>query len=606
MSEQGNHSPKRLSRRKLLQTLGAAGTVMAVGSVAAALASDVQGAAPGAAGVDHASREGQGRQPSVPVYDVRHYGAKGDGTSDDTTAFERVLGEIRQNGFGTMYVPPGVYVITRALRLYRHTSIRMEDGAVLRKMGSPDSNLKLFVNGEIGNEQYAKGYEGNGGITVIGGTIDLCGNTHPPTDPNKNFQAFAIAHADGVHIERVRFINGHNGHIIELNSSRNVKLLHCVFQDQKVASSGQYEMVQIDFASKEAFPTFGAFDDTPCRDVLIEGCTFMNGHRGVGTHGSKYDASGKQVFHENIRIVNNHFKQIADIAIKPESYRNAVVSGNTIEQTGGAGIALYSCYNVLVSGNVLRDIGQHGIAVSRKSVSGVFEEPSVHIRVADNLIHTVKNSAIRVIAGDQITLSGNCSAASNREAVFISDTRRLALKENMLRGASLEKAGGYSAIRLEGCNGVEASGNYVSNDGYDKLYSYALYIPAGSTGAAVSGNRLASGASGTIRSDAPDTLIASEQGEKLLTGTLNATEGTIDLLDDITKYRSVVVATGAVSSGELRHETARGWLIGGFRPGTDFIHVATASGKFVAMIESGTRLRIVSASNPLRYIIGVT
>lgn len=580
---------------------------MAVGSVAAALASDARGdGSQTSAAADDVSRQKNGNTTPAPVYDVRQFGAAGNGVSDDTSAFERVLGEIQRNGFGTMYVPPGVYVVTRVLRLYRNTSIRMEEGAVLRKMGSPDANLKLFVNGDVGNDQYAKGYEGDGGITVIGGTIDLCGNTHPPKDPNKNFQAFAIAHADRIHIERVRFINGHNGHIIEFNSSRNVKLLHCVFQDQKVASDGQYEMVQIDFASKEAFPTFGAFDDTPCRDVLIEGCTFTNGHRGVGTHGSKYDASGKQVFHENIRIVNNHFKQLADIAIKPESYRNAVVTGNTIEQTGGAGIALYSCNQVLISGNVLREIGQHGIAVSRKSVNGGFEEPSVHIRVSDNVIHNVKYSAIRVISGDQITLSGNCSAAANREAVFISDTRRLTVKGNVLRGASQEKAGGYNAIRLEGCTDTEASGNHVSNDGYDKLYGYALYIAAGNAGTTASGNYMARGASGTVRSEAADTRIAPENRETMLTGTLNISAGTVDLLDDISKYRIVIVATGAVSSGELRHETARGWQAEGFRPGTDYIHVQTAGGQFVAKIESGTRLRIVSASDPLRYIIGVT
>lgn len=252
-----------------------------------------------------------------------------------------------------MYIPPGNYKITDVLRLYQNTSIVMEEGAVIKKLGDPDQNLKLFVNGEIGNDTYAEKYEGDGNIHISGGTIDLCGDINPPTNRERNFQALGIAHADQVTIENVTFINGHNGHIIEVNSSRNVRISRCLFKDQWVRGSGQYEMVQIDFSDRSSFPTFGAFDDTPCKDVLIEGCTFINGQRGLGTHASKYDSSGKQVFHENIRMVNNHFKNIADIAIKPESYNNAVISGNTIENTGGNGISLYSCRNTIISHNTL-------------------------------------------------------------------------------------------------------------------------------------------------------------------------------------------------------------------------------------------------------------
>lgn len=613
MSDRENHSSKaKLSRRKLLQSFGAVGAVMAVGSVGAVMAQ----------GKPFPDRDNdQDRDRSVTesvysgnphhnhdvahVYDVRRLGAKGDGTTDDTDAFEQALLKVKENGRGVVYVPPGTYVITRLLRLYRNTCIRMEDGAVLKKMGNPNSNLKLFVNGMVGDAHYAGGYEGDGGITVIGGTIDLCGNTNPPTDPTRNYQAFGIAHADGVHIEKVTFVNGHNGHIIEFNSSRNVKLLHCLFKDQLVRSDGQYEMVQIDFATAESFPTFGSFDDTPCRDVLIEGCSFLNGHRGVGTHGSKYDSAGNQVFHENIRIVNNLFRDIADIAIKPESYRNAVVSGNTIENTGSAGIAAYSCHNTIIANNTIRQAGLHGITISRKTVTGGFDEPSVHVTVSGNVVTNVANSPFRIIGGLRILIDGNYGSVANREGVYLTNTSDISLRNNVFRGVCQAQDGQYYGMRADGCSNVEITGNSISNSGYASNYKYAVYIPAGNSGVKISGNSAVPGVSGAIRSDAADTVVVSEGGERYLTASLNASTGTVALNDDITKYRSLIVATGSVSTGDLRHEPVRGWYTSGFRPGADYLNVPTSNGKLVAAIDTSTQIRIVSASDPLRYIIGI-
>lgn len=621
MSDNGNESPQggSLSRRKLLRSFGAVGAAAAVGSIAIGPVGEALariGTSAGRADTGNGGRTVsesvysgcQHPQPvhcgATGVYDVRRLGALGDGATDDTAAFEQALLQVKENGGGVVYVPPGTYVITRVLRLYANTHVRMDDGAVLRKLGNPDANLKLFVNGDIGDPGYATGYEGDGNITIIGGTIDLCGDTNPPTNPSRNFQAFGIAHADGVHIERVRFLNGHNGHIIEFNSSRNVRLLHCLFQDQQIASSGQYEMVQIDFATAEAFPTFGAFDDTPCRDVLIEGCSFVNGHRGVGTHGSKYDSAGSQVFHDNIRIVNNSFRGIADIAIKPESYRNAVVAGNTIEQTGSAGIAVYSCRDTVVAHNTIRRTGLHGIAISRKTTAA-FDEPSANVTVTDNVLTNVAYSPFRVIGGSGVVISGNTVSDANREGAYVTNTEHVVLRNNVFRGVGQAQNGQYYGIRADQCAKVEIVGNVLDNGGYANNYKYAIYIPAGSGGVKIADNTAAPGVSGTIRSDSSDTLIATENGERLLTPGLNVSSGSVALNDDITKYRMLIVATGAVSGGDLRHEFVRGWHASGFRPGTDYLNVATSNGKLVASIDTNTQITLVSASDPLRYVIGV-
>ncbi|CAG7645244.1 right-handed parallel beta-helix repeat-containing protein [Paenibacillus allorhizosphaerae] len=596
----------RISRRKLLASLGKIGAFGAVATAGAISMYSDSLASPSVTQSVYKEdpEEGPGGKGKPQVYNVAHFGAKGDGVQDDTEAFERALQAIKDNGCGTMYVPNGAYVITRTLRLYKNTTIWMEDRAVLKKLGNPDSNLKLFVNGQLGNANYAVGYKGEGNLTIIGGTIDLCADVNLPTDPSRGFMAFAIGHADGIHMERVTFINGHNGHIIEFNSSRNIKLLHCRFQDQRITTSGQFEMVQFDFASSESFPSFGAYDDTPCRDVLVEGCTFVNGHRGVGTHGSKFGADGKQVFHENIRIVNNHFEDLQDIAIKPESYDNAVISGNTIARVGGHGIAAYSCRSMIISNNVLQSTGFHGIVVTRKTAKG-FDEPSTQVVVCHNVISDVKNSGLRIIGGDNIQLADNSVANAKREGIYVSTTNHLVAKNNVLRGLSQEGDGRYSAILLDGCAIADVSHNRISNEGYTPAYSYMVYVKQSSSGVVIDGNSGEAGRSGKIGNEATGTVITSASYERFLTGTLNATSGIIELNDDIRNYSSVIVATGAVTGGDLRHEIARGWSASGFRPGTDYINVSTSKGKFVAAIVEGRQIQIMSASDPLRYIIGI-
>ncbi|WP_282942924.1 right-handed parallel beta-helix repeat-containing protein [Paenibacillus sp. RC67] len=600
-----NSSQTKVTRRKLLQSLGAVGAAVAIGSVGSAI---VQGKSLSMGSSVTDNVYGTGPEPSADdcVFNVKHYGAIGDGVEDDSSVFELCLTKINERGRGTIVVPSGTYKLTRVLRLYRNTFIQMDDGAVLKRLGNPDVHLKLFVNGASGDSNYASAYEGDGNLTLIGGTIDLCGDTNPPSSPSKNLQAFALAHADRVYMERVQFVNGHNGHIIEFNSSRNVTLHNCSFKNQLVKGTDQYEMVQIDFADALAFPLFGAYDNTPCRDVLIEGCTFENGHRGVGTHGSKYDSAGQQVFHENIRIVNNHFKGLKDIAIKPESYKNAVISGNTIEQTGGNAISVYSCSSMVIADNVIRQTGLHGIAITRKTVAGGFDQPSVLIQVSDNVLSNVKNSAFRIIGGGGVVISDNYCSSIQREGVYVTNTNDTIIKGNVFRGVTQDQNALYYGLRIEGCSSVEVVENTLNNRGYTNNYKYAVFVPVGNTGVSIHMNTLSPGVSGTLFNEAVDTLFSSVQGERLLTDMLNTVTGTISLNDDITKYRSVIVATGSVTDGTLRHESARGWITTGFRPGTDYIQVSTTNGQFVGKVEASNRILIISASDPIRYIIGIS
>src|SRR5687768_10909570 len=63
-------------------------------------------------------------------FDVRSFGALGDGKADDTVALQKALAACMARGGGTVFVPAGNYKI-RPIRLGSRTVLHLDAGAVL-------------------------------------------------------------------------------------------------------------------------------------------------------------------------------------------------------------------------------------------------------------------------------------------------------------------------------------------------------------------------------------------------------------------------------------------------------------------------------------------
>jgi hypothetical protein len=61
--------------------------------------------------------------PSSHHLDVRAFGAKGDGTTDDTAAFQTALNQAYQTGGGIVFVPPGRYLIATHLSVPHNVTL---------------------------------------------------------------------------------------------------------------------------------------------------------------------------------------------------------------------------------------------------------------------------------------------------------------------------------------------------------------------------------------------------------------------------------------------------------------------------------------------------
>jgi hypothetical protein len=94
------------------------------------------------------------------VENVKSFGATGDAISDDTAAFQRALDAVYKSGPGTVYAPPGRYLLKGALTIPDGASLRGSFGCVpshsgIRDHGQPkpgEDGSALFATAGQGHE----------------------------------------------------------------------------------------------------------------------------------------------------------------------------------------------------------------------------------------------------------------------------------------------------------------------------------------------------------------------------------------------------------------------------------------------------------------------
>ena len=114
------------------------------------------------------------------IFNIRDFGAKGNGLDKDTIAFRMAIEECKKYNGGTIYVPSGVY-LTGPIHLISNTTLYLDSGAVL-KFSQDISDYPLVYTRWEGEESdvyspqiYAENVDN---VTIKGhGTIDGQGQT---------------------------------------------------------------------------------------------------------------------------------------------------------------------------------------------------------------------------------------------------------------------------------------------------------------------------------------------------------------------------------------------------------------------------------------------
>src|SRR6266567_9115648 len=80
----------------------------------------------------------QDKPPTFPEASVRSFGARGDASADDTSAFQRALDSVHSAGGGTVYAPPGSYLFRGVLNIADGVTLRGSFGCVPSHTGIRD------------------------------------------------------------------------------------------------------------------------------------------------------------------------------------------------------------------------------------------------------------------------------------------------------------------------------------------------------------------------------------------------------------------------------------------------------------------------------------
>jgi len=263
------------------------------------------------------------------VFDVREYGASGDGKTLDTAAIQKALDDCGKKG-GTVRLPAGIY-LSGPITLRTKTTLQLDEGATLQATGDQSAFLKTGTNwlaaGSSSDFVPFIGGKGLTDVTIAGkGTIDGAGkNWWGPAEEARQKRP-------GFTLPRPR--------LIVLNDCKNVKVTGVTLQNSPTFHfvPTDCDDVVVEGVTVKAPPgsaNTDAIDPSRCRRVLITKCDIDVGDDNIAIKSGK-KVAGREFACEDITITDCIFRHGHGCSIGSETVggvRNVTVKNCRFEGT---------------------------------------------------------------------------------------------------------------------------------------------------------------------------------------------------------------------------------------------------------------------------------
>lgn len=439
-------------------------------------------------------------------YNVKDYGAKGDGVTDDAPAIQKVLNMALTLGGIKIRIPSGTYALKSILYVYSNTEIVMSKNTVLLRAANTNS---MFYNADPASSTTATLYNGHGNITIIGGTFDA---------NIANFSAVnnticGINHCRNLRFEGVTFKNIRDNHALDINATDGLVIKDCKFLGFRLTNQSRnyVEAIQLDVCTPGSFPAFGTYDRTETKNVLIEGCYFGPSDTegswatGIGNHGAVHDK-----WNHNITIRNNRFDGCTYGGIRAYKWSQLLVEGNVFENcnrpfayviptpnsvntedaNGVQSGVTQGGEDIKVVNNTMINCNDHGIYVAGYRDADTSKVVSnKRITVGGNSIYNTPSgyNSIDVVYGEDVVVGNNICEGSRRlfygayctRATITGNISHNALNHTYLAnctGATISgntgQKCGQHGIRIEACNSINVGGNTILDCSIDASQTY--------------------------------------------------------------------------------------------------------------------------------------
>ncbi len=382
-------------------------------------------------------------------------------------------------------------------RLQTGTTLDLNGSTLLRWGDS--KGLSLLQNADAdGEKTTAGGYALTKGIAVKNGVLD--GNAAL----SDKGDLLHFGHADGITLTDLKIRNAVDGHLLELCGCRNCVIKNCEFSGRDVSK----EALQLDIAYAAWNSTY-VTDNTPCRNVTVEGCTFLDAPAGVGNH---HALTGKER-NENIKILNCRFLNSVKYdeplpAIWCYGATGCVIEGNTVNGLYATGVRLCGGSAEIRNNTIDLKNAPDTVGISLKAAyctDPAGADPDARVTeavtqglIAGNRISHFTENGVHVSAGARIGGIENNTVADG------SGTGILVTKATV--------AGGVSGNTVTGCAAVSADnpghGIHVTGTGYaaavegntvKRCSGWGITCVKAAATLRVSGNRCEGNGSGSTR-----------------------------------------------------------------------------------------------------------
>ena len=344
-------------------------------------------------------------------YDVRSFGAKGDGTAKDTAAVQRALDECAKTG-GRVVVPAGTYRIG-SIYLGDNTELHLEEGATL--LGSPD--LADYNEPDAYPQNWGSVKEGwsakhlilaieKKNVSITGkGVID--GNGRSFFDPKPRHRSKIGWRHGGCNAWGKPAEQRRPGQEIVFVECRNVAVRDVMFKDMSCWSClfhGCDGVVVGGVKVRNGFLNLNTdgFDIDSCSNVSIGDCDIVTGDDAIAIRGNPARLKNPEKICENVRVSNIVCRVQADgvrVGVGNGTIRNVRISDMKVIESGRA-LHVQCCYgNPKAGDKVGVDISD--VVFERIDIKDTCEPIAVMAGAAASTAH-LKDITFREIRAESI------------------------------------------------------------------------------------------------------------------------------------------------------------------------------------------------------------
>jgi polygalacturonase len=269
-----------------------------------------------------------GSEPNF--FDVRQFGAKGDGQTPDTKAIQKALDECGKAGGGTVKFSPGIY-LSQPISIRTRTTVLLDAGAIL--LASTNQRDFMKTPGD-----WLKAKSGNDFVPLIAGSdlTDVTITGRGTIDGNGGVWWGEAEKAR----QKVSGYTLPRPNLIVLTRCQNVRLENLTLQNSPkfhfVPTECEGVVISnVTILAPERAANTDAIDPSSCKNVLITRCRIDVGDDNIAIKAGKKLAA-REFASEDITVTDCTFLHGHGMSIGSETaggVRNLTVSNCTFENT---------------------------------------------------------------------------------------------------------------------------------------------------------------------------------------------------------------------------------------------------------------------------------